>query len=62
MSRTIEVTVSPTGEVTVEAVGFTGQACEKATQAIEEALGVTTEKRKKPEYHRTVTTGTKQTT
>jgi hypothetical protein len=39
MSRSIEVTVSPAGEIKVEAMGFTGSGCQKVTEALEEALG-----------------------
>jgi len=50
MHRTIEITVAPTGEVTIEATGFTGGACERATAEIEKALGVVRSRKKKPEY------------
>lgn len=49
--KQIIVTVSPTGELTIEAVGFKGNACEKATEAMEKALGVAKSRKKKPEYH-----------
>ena len=49
--RTIEVTVSPRGEILIDAVGFKGADCEKATRFLEEALGVVGTKQKKPEYH-----------
>jgi hypothetical protein len=62
MHRTIEVIVAPSGEVTIEAVGFQGNACEKATEAIEKALGMTSSRTKKPEYFAMNTTGTRQTT
>jgi len=52
MSRRILVKVSPTGEVTVEAVGFQGKGCEAATQAIEEALGKPRERTRKPDFWR----------
>ena len=50
MKRTIEITVSPTGEVSIDAVGFKGSGCEQATKFLEEALGVASKKGKKPEY------------
>jgi hypothetical protein len=43
--------VSADGEVTIEAVGFKGPACEKATKALEESLGTVKSRKKKPEYH-----------
>lgn len=53
--KSIEVTISPTGEVAVEAVGFKGGACEAATKAIEEALGTVSDRKIKPEHHQTAT-------
>ena len=40
MKRTIEVTVSPIGDILIDAIGFKGADCEKATRFLEEALGV----------------------
>ncbi len=51
----IIVEVDQDGAVTIEAVGFKGAACEKATAEIEKALGVVASRRKKPEFHQTVT-------
>jgi hypothetical protein len=51
MKRTIEITVSPTGELRIEAVGFTGSGCKEATKALEEALGKLELFQTKPEYH-----------
>ena len=51
MNRTIEIIIGPSGELQIDAVGFKGPDCEKATQFLEEALGVVGQKRKKPEYH-----------
>lgn len=42
MSKTIEVTVSPKGETTIQTKGFTGEACRDATRNLEAALGVRT--------------------
>jgi hypothetical protein len=49
--KQIEVIVSPDGEVTIDVVGFKGQGCEKATKALEEAMGITGKRNRKPEYH-----------
>ena len=49
--RTIEVTVELTGGIIIEAVAFKGADCEKATQFLEEALGVPGQRTKKPEYY-----------
>ena len=50
MKRTIEIIVSPRGDISIDAVGFRGPDCEKATRALEEALGVLQQRNKKPEY------------
>jgi hypothetical protein len=47
----IEVTVAPTGEITIEAVAFKGADCEQATRFLEEALGAVITRTKKPEYY-----------
>ena len=39
MNRTIEIIIAPTGEIQIDAVGFKGPDCEKATKFLEEALG-----------------------
>lgn len=37
---TINVDISPEGDIKIDAIGFTGKACEEATRALEQALGV----------------------
>jgi hypothetical protein len=37
--------------MSIDAVGFKGPDCEKATKFLEEALGVVGKKIRKPEYH-----------
>lgn len=51
MKRTIEIIITSLGEIKIDAVGFKGPDCEKATQFLEEALGVVGKKTKKPEFH-----------
>jgi len=51
MSKMITVIVNPAGEVQIDAIGFKGADCEKATAFLETALGVIKEHRKKPEYY-----------
>ncbi len=51
MKRTIEIIISPQGQVQIDAVGFKGPDCELATRFLEEALGVVNKKTKKPEFH-----------
>ena len=52
MKRTIEVIVSVSGEIQIDAVGFKGADCDQATKFLEEALGVVHQKQRKPEFHR----------
>ncbi len=49
---TIEVSVSPAGEITVEAEGYTGSTCEEATRFLEEALGLPGNRTRKAEFYR----------
>ena len=51
MRRTIDIIVSPTGDITINTFGFHGADCEKATKALEEALGTLNNRVKKPEYY-----------
>jgi hypothetical protein len=60
MNRTIEIIIGTTGEIQIDAVGFKGPDCEKATEFLEEALGVVGQKVKKPEYHQHSTTRNQQ--
>jgi hypothetical protein len=60
MKKTIEVIVSPNGQIQIDAVGFKGADCERATQFLEEALGVVRNRAKKPEYHQSRQTKLKQ--
>ena len=53
--RSIEVTVSPTGAITVEAEGYTGASCEEATRFLEEALGQPGKRVRKGEFYRKTT-------
>jgi hypothetical protein len=50
MKSTIEIIVSPSGEIQINAVGFKGADCEKATAFFELALGTLTSKQRKPEW------------
>lgn len=55
MSQEIIVDVSAAGTVKIEANGFTGTSCAKATEQIEIAIGGAAVKKKdpKPEYYQT---------
>jgi len=46
----IYIRISPGGDVTVEARGYTGKSCVSATKPFEEAVGVVTKRKHKMEY------------
>jgi hypothetical protein len=48
--KAITIDIDTEGQVTIEATGFKGSACEKATAEIEKALGTVASRKKKPEY------------
>lgn len=49
--KTIEVIVSPQGEVSVETKGFAGSSCREASQLIEQALGQRIGEQLTAEFH-----------
>ncbi len=51
MNRTIEIVISPTGQVTVKARGFVGSSCRDATKSLEEALGKATNEQLTAEFY-----------
>jgi hypothetical protein len=51
--RTIEVLVSPTGEVSVQTKGFAGSDCLQASKFLEQSLGVTSADRKTADFYET---------
>jgi len=48
--RSIEVIVNVDGSLVIDAIGFKGPECEKATRFLEEALGQIAAKQRKPAY------------
>jgi hypothetical protein len=50
-SKTIEITVSPEGAVSIKTTGFTGNSCKDATRELERALGVASKETLLPEFH-----------
>ena len=50
MKRTIELIISPAGDLQLDAIGFKGPDCEKATAFLEKALGEIKQRDRKPEY------------
>ena len=61
MKPTIQILVSPTGEFTIEGIGFKGSDCEQATKFLEQALGSVAQRRKKPEFQQQARTTPQQT-
>ena len=59
-SKTIEVIVGPNGQIRVEARGFDGASCLEATKELEQALGQTASRRRKPEFYRSRAAARKQ--
>lgn len=51
--KTIEITISPTGESTVKTRGYTGATCKDASKFIEMALGQKKSERLTAEYNAT---------
>jgi hypothetical protein len=49
--KTIRITVSPTGQTTVETRGFTGGECREASRFVEQALGTRSAETLTAEFH-----------
>ena len=60
MKLTLEILISPTGEIQIDAIGFNGPDCEQATRFLEEALGVVQVRQRKPEFQQRRTTQRQQ--
>ncbi len=57
--KELEITISPTGEVSVQVKCVPGQACLEETKFLEEALGTIKERQLTSDYYKPgVTTGT----
>jgi hypothetical protein len=54
--KTLTVTATPTGAVSVEADGFKGQGCTAASEFLTQALGTVASVTKKPEHSQVSTT------
>ena len=61
MDKKIIITVSPTGETTVQTHGYTGPACKDASRFLEDAIGEKTAEQLTPDYHRADTTKNRTT-
>ena len=53
--KSIEVIVNTDGTLKIEALGFAGADCEKATAFLERALGVAGTRKRKTDYYKAVT-------
>ena len=53
MKAHIEIIVSPTGDIAIDAIGFKGADCENATRFLEEALGKVARRNRKREFTQT---------
>ena len=49
--KIIEIIINTSGQLTINAAGFAGSDCEKATAFLEQALGKLTAKQRRPEWH-----------
>lgn len=49
--KTIKIHIQKDGSVKIETNGFTGQACEDATKALEKALGAADNRKHTDEYY-----------
>ena len=48
--KTIQITVSPEGSVSIKTSGFTGGSCREATRELERALGMSGRESLMPEF------------
>jgi hypothetical protein len=55
--KTITITVSPEGSVSIKTAGFTGSSCRDATRDLERALGVSGREHLLPEYFNQTSAG-----
>ena len=53
--KTVEITVSPQGDLSIKTVGFAGGACRDATRDLERALGVAGREHLLPEFYNQTT-------
>ena len=58
--KQVQILLATDGGVSIEAHGFKGPDCEQATKYIEQALGKTTERKRKAEFAQRETVNTVQ--
>ena len=49
--KVVEIIINASGQLTINAAGFSGTDCEKATAFLEQALGQLMAKQRKPEFY-----------
>lgn len=49
--KTIDILINPAGQLTINANGFAGADCEKATAFLEQALGELEQRQRKSEWY-----------
>ncbi len=49
--KVVEIIINASGQLTINAAGFSGTDCEKATAFLEQALGKLTAKERKPQLY-----------
>jgi len=59
-TKTIEIIVTPTGQTTLQTLGFTGASCQDASRFLEEALGQKTADRRTAEFYQMQTVEQRQ--
>jgi len=63
MSKEIEISISPTGDVKVDALNFDGKGCTDAVKIFEQAMqGPVKDRQYKPEYYKTRKAGVRHGT
>lgn len=53
--KTIEIIISPQGEITLQTKGYVGSSCQAATKALEEALGLKAREKLTAEFYQAQT-------
>ena len=60
MKKSIEITINPKGETTLQTRGYAGSTCKNATKALEEGLGVKSQEKLTAEYFQQQETAAQQ--
>lgn len=60
--KTIEITITPKGETTLQTKGFTGGSCRDASKALEQALGLKATEQMTGEFYQVASVRQKEQT